>query len=127
MSAQAGKVNERTKIETDDAKVVTWTGCLRASKDGFDLTEVTRDPSAGKETRTPTMVYFFAGGGTSRISTTSSSIRHQDWNLRHPGTVQKWDEVPGPGEGMKAADEAIRRRVTALVEELLAQQRRPPS
>jgi protein-tyrosine-phosphatase len=41
-----------------------------------------------------------------------------------PGTLQKWDEVPGPGEDIKAADEAIRRRLTALVEELLAQQRR---
>ena len=40
------------------------------------------------------------------------------------GTLQKWDEVPGPGQDMKAADEAIRRRVIALVEELLAQQRR---
>jgi hypothetical protein len=56
LTAQAGKVKERTKIETDDANVVTWTGCLRASKDGFDLTEVTRDPSASKHTRTPTMV-----------------------------------------------------------------------
>jgi arsenate reductase (thioredoxin) len=39
------------------------------------------------------------------------------------GTLQNWDEVPGPGQDMKAADEAIRRRVIALVEDLLAQQR----
>ena len=42
-----------------------------------------------------------------------------------PGTLQKWDEVPGPDQDLKGADEAIRRRVTALVEELLAQKQRP--
>jgi protein-tyrosine-phosphatase len=41
-----------------------------------------------------------------------------------PRTVQKWDEVPGPSEDLKGADEAIRRRVIALVEELLADQRK---
>ncbi len=38
--------------------------------------------------------------------------------------IQKWDEVPGPSEDLKGADEAIRRRVTVLVEELLALQRK---
>ncbi len=38
--------------------------------------------------------------------------------------LQKWDDVPGPSEDFKAADEAIRRRVIALVEELLARQRK---
>ena len=41
-----------------------------------------------------------------------------------PRAVQKWDEVPGPSEDLKGADEAIRRRVIALVEELLADQRK---
>ena len=44
---------------------------------------------------------------------------------RVPGTpraLQRWDEVPGPGEDFAAADEAIRRRVVALVEELVARQ-----
>jgi len=41
-----------------------------------------------------------------------------------PRTLQKWDEVPGPSEDLKGADEAIRRRVIALVEELLAEQRK---
>jgi arsenate reductase (thioredoxin) len=41
-----------------------------------------------------------------------------------PRTVQRWDEVPGPSEDLKGADEAIRRRVIALVEELLADQRK---
>jgi protein-tyrosine-phosphatase len=41
-----------------------------------------------------------------------------------PGNLRKWDEVPGPGENLKAADEAIRRRVAALVEELLAEQKK---
>jgi arsenate reductase len=41
-----------------------------------------------------------------------------------PRTLQKWDEVPGPSEDFKGADEAIRRRVIALVEELLAEQRK---
>lgn len=58
------KVKERTKIDTDDAKVVTWVGCLRASADGFDLTEVTSSKSVeqGKgdddkgRPRTPKMV-----------------------------------------------------------------------
>jgi protein-tyrosine-phosphatase len=40
------------------------------------------------------------------------------------GALQRWDEVPGPGEDLEGADEAIRRRVTALVEELLARQRK---
>src|SRR5262245_31322136 len=39
-----------------------------------------------------------------------------------PRVLQKWDEVPGPGEDFKAADDAIRRRVMALVEELVARQ-----
>jgi hypothetical protein len=58
LAAQQPAVKERTTIETDDAKVVTWVGCLRASKDGFDLTEVAQEaPSTnGKKTRTPKMV-----------------------------------------------------------------------
>jgi arsenate reductase (thioredoxin) len=36
-----------------------------------------------------------------------------------PRELRRWDEVPGPSEDLKGADEAIRRRVTALVEELL--------
>jgi hypothetical protein len=58
LTAQQGTVKERTKIETDDAKVVTWMGCLRASADGFDLTEVTRDTSGDtrKKSRTPNIV-----------------------------------------------------------------------
>jgi len=39
-----------------------------------------------------------------------------------PRELKKWDEVPGPSEDPQGADEAIRRRVTALVEELLARQ-----
>jgi hypothetical protein len=58
VATQDKQVKERTKIETDDAKIVTWTGCLRASDDGFDLTEVTGDPSkkGSKEPRPPNMV-----------------------------------------------------------------------
>lgn len=37
-----------------------------------------------------------------------------------PRNLRKWDEVPGPGENFSAADESIRRRVIALVEELMA-------
>jgi arsenate reductase (thioredoxin) len=40
-----------------------------------------------------------------------------------PGTLRRWDEVPGPSENLNAADEAIQRRVLALVEELLAQRK----
>jgi hypothetical protein len=57
LAAQQEKVKERTKIDTDDAKIVTWMGCLRASDDGFDLTDVTRaNPAGRKESRTPIMV-----------------------------------------------------------------------
>ena len=64
LTPQQDKVKERTKIDTDDAKVVTWIGCLRTSADGFDLTEVTagtpRPKDAGKdetrESRTPKTV-----------------------------------------------------------------------
>jgi hypothetical protein len=62
VTAQQDKAKERTKIQTDDAKVVTWTGCLRASADGFDLTEVTaaeaKTPGTeqSKESRAPKMV-----------------------------------------------------------------------
>jgi protein-tyrosine-phosphatase len=38
--------------------------------------------------------------------------------------LRKWDDVPGPSENLKEADEVIRRRVNALVDELLAQQRK---
>jgi protein-tyrosine-phosphatase len=34
------------------------------------------------------------------------------------GVLQRWDDVPGPGENFAAADEAIRKRVTVLIEEL---------
>jgi arsenate reductase (thioredoxin) len=34
--------------------------------------------------------------------------------------LRRWDDVPGPSEDFKAADEAIRRRVVQLVDELLA-------
>jgi protein-tyrosine-phosphatase len=40
-----------------------------------------------------------------------------------PRGLQRWDEVPGPSEDLKGADEAIQRRVIALVEELLAKPR----
>jgi hypothetical protein len=58
LDAQQERVKERTKIDTDDAKVVTLTGCLRASSDGFDLTEVARVMTGDqrKESRTPKMV-----------------------------------------------------------------------
>jgi hypothetical protein len=56
--AQEHKVKERIQVDTDDARMVTWTGCLRASQDGFDLTEVAPATSdgRGKKSRTPTMV-----------------------------------------------------------------------
>jgi arsenate reductase len=41
-----------------------------------------------------------------------------------PRSLQQWDEVPGPGENFAGADQAIRRRVNALVEELIAQQQK---
>jgi len=41
-----------------------------------------------------------------------------------PGTLRQWDEVPGPSEDLSGADAAIRRRVVALVEELVARQRK---
>jgi hypothetical protein len=34
------------------------------------------------------------------------------------GTLQQWDDVPGPGEDFAGADAAIQRRVAALIEEL---------
>lgn len=40
-----------------------------------------------------------------------------------PRTLQQWDDVPAPSEDLKGADEVIRRRVIALVEELLAHDR----
>jgi hypothetical protein len=58
VAAQQQTAKERTTIETDDARVVTLTGCLRASKDGFDLTEVTQEASGDQreKSRTPKMV-----------------------------------------------------------------------
>ena len=38
--------------------------------------------------------------------------------LRPRGRLVRWDEVPAPSDGFTAADEAILRRVTDLVEEL---------
>jgi len=35
------------------------------------------------------------------------------------GRLLRWDDVPSPSDDFKAADEAIRRRVTDLVEELV--------
>jgi arsenate reductase (thioredoxin) len=36
------------------------------------------------------------------------------------GTLRTWDDVPGPGENLAGADEAIRRHVRELVDELAA-------
>jgi hypothetical protein len=65
--AQDTKVKQQTKVKIDDAKLVTLTGCLRASKDGFDLTEVTRGTSGKTEKEepgTPTMVMLRQVPGT---------------------------------------------------------------
>jgi arsenate reductase len=35
------------------------------------------------------------------------------------GTLQKWDDVPSPSQNFSAADDAIRKRVLALIEELV--------
>lgn len=35
------------------------------------------------------------------------------------GDLRKWDDVPGPSESFVASDEAIRRRVADLIEELV--------
>jgi hypothetical protein len=67
LPAQESKIKEPTKVETDDAKIVTWVGCLRASKDGFDLTEVTRGTSGDRrkeEVGTPPMVMLRLLPGT---------------------------------------------------------------
>ena len=40
-----------------------------------------------------------------------------------PENLRTWDEVPSPSADLEAADAAIRRRVTDLVEELLAARR----
>lgn len=42
-----------------------------------------------------------------------------------PANLRSWDEVPSPSANLPAADEAIKQRVAALVEELLAKQGRP--
>jgi hypothetical protein len=39
-----------------------------------------------------------------------------------PRTLQQWDDVPIPSEDFNRADEAIRRRVIALVEARVARQ-----
>jgi protein-tyrosine-phosphatase len=36
------------------------------------------------------------------------------------GTLRNWDDVPGPGENLAGADDAIRRHVRELVDELAA-------
>ena len=41
------------------------------------------------------------------------------------GRLLRWDEVPGPSENFARADEAIRKRVVELVEELILKQRAP--
>lgn len=42
-----------------------------------------------------------------------------------PGKLKEWNDVPGPGEDFAAADEAIRKRVAELVEELLRATKTP--
>jgi hypothetical protein len=67
LSAQERAVEQRTKVAMDDAKTVTWTGCLRASKDGFDLTEVSPATSGGhtrKDRPTPSTVMLRPMPGT---------------------------------------------------------------
>lgn len=41
-----------------------------------------------------------------------------------PRSLREWNDVPAPSEDFTAADEAIRRRVLDLVEELAARQKR---
>jgi protein-tyrosine-phosphatase len=43
------------------------------------------------------------------------------------GTLVKWDEVPSPSEDFARADEAIRKRVVELVEELVRKRQRAKS
>jgi hypothetical protein len=49
VTTQEQGAKERTKVGLDDARTVTWTGCVRAAKDGFDLTEITRAKSAERQ------------------------------------------------------------------------------
>jgi protein-tyrosine-phosphatase len=42
-------------------------------------------------------------------------------SLTPAGTVVKWDDVPAPSEDFAGADDAIRRHVTALVDDLVNQ------
>jgi protein-tyrosine-phosphatase len=41
------------------------------------------------------------------------------------GRLVRWDEVPAPSDGFTAADEAIRKRVNELVEELVRSMPKP--
>lgn len=41
-----------------------------------------------------------------------------------PDKLRRWDDVPAPSEDLNAADEAIRRRVIALIDELMARQQK---
>lgn len=41
-----------------------------------------------------------------------------------PRALREWNDVPAPSEDFAAADEAIRRRVVALVEEIASRQKR---
>jgi len=41
-----------------------------------------------------------------------------------PRSLRNWNEVPAPSDNFQAADDAIRRRVVELVEELVARQRK---
>jgi len=41
-----------------------------------------------------------------------------------PEKLKRWDDVPGPSEDLAGADDVIRRRVSALVEELIGRQRK---
>jgi len=97
---------ETAGVEPQDA--VSPAVKAHLERNGYTI-PVTRPRAVTKEDLAQADVVISLGCDLSQLPTT-------------PRTVRKWDEVPGPSEDLKGADEQIRRRVMALVEELAARQ-----
>ena len=93
-------------VGTDPDPSVSKVVAEHLQKNGYEL-PVTKPRAVSANDVTSADVVISLGCDVSRLPAT-------------PRALQKWDEVPGPGENFSAADEAIRRRVIALVEELVA-------
>ena len=59
------------------------------------------------------------------VASWSIAASGPNWRVETEYRLVRWDDVPAPSEGFTAADDAIRKRVNELVEELVQSMPKP--